>query len=91
MFPLHGSPWLFWIVVALRGGAGRRKNEGRPKAPLEVGASPRRGRAGHLRAEEEDQAVSVRTLRRLVAAYEAAGIVFTQNADGSGVRIRRRP
>jgi len=34
--------------------------------------------------------VSVRTLRRLAAAYEAAGIEFMQNAGGEGVRLRRR-
>ena len=34
--------------------------------------------------------VSVRTLRRLVDAFESAGLEFTQNAGGSGVRIRRR-
>jgi transcriptional regulator with XRE-family HTH domain len=43
------------------------------------------------RAEEEEQAVSVRTLRRLVAAYEAAGVEFTQNTNGLNVRLRRRP
>jgi DNA-binding XRE family transcriptional regulator len=32
--------------------------------------------------------VSVRTLRRLVQAYEREGIEFTQN--GQGVRLRRR-
>lgn len=32
--------------------------------------------------------VSVRTLRRLVRAYEREGIEFTQN--GQGVRLRRR-
>jgi transcriptional regulator with XRE-family HTH domain len=41
------------------------------------------------RAEEADQAVSVRTLRRLAAALEAAGIEFLLNG-GEGVRLRRR-
>jgi transcriptional regulator with XRE-family HTH domain len=44
------------------------------------------------RAEETDQAVAVRTLRRLAAAYEAAGIEFLgeNNDRGVGLRFRRR-
>jgi transcriptional regulator with XRE-family HTH domain len=43
------------------------------------------------RAERADQAVSVRTLRRLVATYQAAGIEFIGSNDrGSGVRFRNR-
>jgi len=41
------------------------------------------------RAEEADQAVSVRSLRRLAAAYKAAGIEFSVNSGGEGVRLRR--
>jgi transcriptional regulator with XRE-family HTH domain len=40
---------------------------------------------------EDVPLVSVRTLRRLVHAFEGAGVEFTSNAGGSGVRIRRRP
>ena len=44
------------------------------------------------RAEESDQAISVRTLRRLAVTYEAAGIEFIgeNNDRGAGVQFRRR-
>ena len=44
------------------------------------------------RAEETEQAVAVRTLRRLATAFEAAGIEFIgeNNDRGAGVRFRRR-
>lgn len=44
-----------------------------------------------MRAEQDGQPVSVRTLRRLVATYHAAGIEFIGSNDrGSGVRFRNR-
>jgi transcriptional regulator with XRE-family HTH domain len=52
------------------------------------GVSSRRIR----RAEETERAVSVRTLRRVASAYEAAGIEFIgeNNDRRAGVRFRRR-
>ena len=39
---------------------------------------------------EDVPEVGTRTLLRLVRAFEAAGIEFLQNANGLGVRQRRR-
>jgi transcriptional regulator with XRE-family HTH domain len=43
------------------------------------------------RAEEDGQPISVRTLRRIAAAFERAGVEFIgANDRGVGVRFRRR-
>jgi ribosome-binding protein aMBF1 (putative translation factor) len=45
------------------------------------------------RAEATEELPDMRTstLRRIRQALEAEGIEFTQNANGMGVRLRRRP
>jgi hypothetical protein len=44
-----------------------------------------------IRAEEEDQPISVRSLRRLAAVFEEAGVEFlgANSERGTGVRFRR--
>jgi transcriptional regulator with XRE-family HTH domain len=45
------------------------------------------------RAESSEDVPDMRvsTLRRIRQALEAEGVEFTQNANGMGVRLRRRP
>ena len=44
-----------------------------------------------IRAEEDEQRLRVRSLRRLAAVFEAAGVEFlgANSERGSGVRFRR--
>ena len=57
----------------------------------EVASRAQMSRRTVIRAEEEDQPISVRSLRRLATVFEEAGVEFlgANSERGTGVRFRR--